>query len=79
MAWRSIDCQLQPAYAPTAGFAAAVLAGVAVSSRTSSGVEPVKTASVALPAFDEAAATDGTADSTRGRYFVGVGGCSASN
>jgi hypothetical protein len=60
-------------------FAAAVLAGVAVSSRTSSGVEPVKTASVALPAFDEAAATDGTADPTRGRYFVGVGGCSASN
>jgi hypothetical protein len=60
-------------------FAAAALAGVAVSSRTSSGVEPAKTVSVALQAFDDATPGGGTADRHRGRHFVGVGGCSASN
>ena len=60
-------------------FTAAALAGVAVSGRTSLGVEPAESVSVALRSFNKAAEADGSAIVDRGRHFLGVGSCSASN
>ena len=59
-------------------FTATAIAGVVVSARTSSGVEPVETDRVALRSVDEAKA-DGSFGTKFGHRFVGVGGCSAAN
>jgi hypothetical protein len=59
-------------------FTVTAIAGVVVSTRTSSGVEPAETERVALQTFVEASEADGTALKD-GRHFVGVGGCSAAN
>ncbi|MDA0282526.1 MAG: multiheme c-type cytochrome [Planctomycetota bacterium] len=60
-------------------FTATALAGVAVSGRTSLGVEPAESVSVALRSFNKAAEAEGSAIVDRGRHFLGVGSCSASN
>jgi hypothetical protein len=60
-------------------FAATAIAGVVVSARTSSGVEPAETNRAALRTSEDATASDGASLQNSGRHFVGVGGCSAAN
>ena len=60
-------------------FTATAIAGVVVSTRTSSGVEPAETSGVAVRTAEGAAPAGGVALQSSGRHFVGVGGCSAAN
>ncbi len=60
-------------------FTATAIAGVVVSTRTSSGVEPAEANRVALRSVAEGATADGTSLANLGHKFVGVGGCSAAN